>query len=282
MKAWIWISVFVVLVGSGSGMLHAQSSDEQAQVTLSIFSGMRDPSWTLSANQTAALRQMLAALPAGSAVEEPGNLGYRSFIIQFEDDTFVYVFNNHVEYGDQWLMTSGHSLELWLLGTAGDALDAELTMGVWSDLTTPPPHFAIYLLGDRAPSDIAHADLATLALPPDPVITLDDVIEYRAETYELVLTPEALARLASLNVPVSGIPFVIVIDGEPLFPGAFWISYSSLSYDESVVIDLFPAAAGDPLRLDLGYPASPDVFTGVDYRSDPRFLSVFEAAEKLR
>ena len=54
-----------------------------------------------------------------------------------------------------------------------------------------------------------------------------------------------------------------------------------MSHD-GIVIDTLPAQAGSPLsRLQLGYPESPELFTGEDLRDDTRIRQSLQEAGKL-
>jgi hypothetical protein len=141
--------------------------------------------------------------------------------------------------------------------------------------------FAIYLLTPE--SFTSQADLTQLELEPAPFLSLGDIVAYTWETHEIELTEAARERVASLEVPMTtGVPFVVCVGAERIYPGAFWVSYSSMSYN-GVVIDTLSAQMEDPvIRLQLGYPESPELFEGEDLRSDPRILQSLEDAGKLR
>jgi hypothetical protein len=145
-----------------------------------------------------------------------------------------------------------------------------------------PPTFAIYLLADEmAVEQAVKADVNRLRLAHQPVLTLSEVLGYTQESGEMRLVPAAAARLGRLSVPVSGVPFVIVINGRPAYTGAFWTGVSSLSYDLSIVADVLLVPTTGRLRFDLGYPTSPQFFQGHDWRAAPDLLSVFEQTGKL-
>jgi hypothetical protein len=145
--------------------------------------------------------------------------------------------------------------------------------------------FALYLVDEAITAqEMLQADVGELGLEETPIISLDDVVAYDAATHEMQLTVSVYERLGGLEVPVQGLPFVACAGAERIYGGAFWVSYSSLSY-EGVVIDIFPAMASDPdrtLRIQLGYPESPELFVGEDPRSHPRILESLEAVNKLR
>ena len=140
--------------------------------------------------------------------------------------------------------------------------------------------FSIYLLAqDTPPQQLAM--LSHLELAQNPLLSTDDIISYRQATHEIELTVTGYDKIASLSVPVSGKAFAVCVDGQPIYTGAFWVGYSSLSFD-GVVIDTLRASKEHPvLKIQLGYPGS-DFFQGDDPRSDPRILQALEEAGKLR
>jgi hypothetical protein len=144
--------------------------------------------------------------------------------------------------------------------------------------------FAIYLVDEAITAhEMLQVDVGALGLEETPIISFYDVVAYDAATHEIQLADSAYERLGALEVPVQGLPFVVCAGSERIYGGAFWVSYSSLSY-EGVVIDIFPAMADDPgrtLRIQLGYPQSPELFVGEDPRSHPRIIESLEAVNKL-
>ena len=231
-----------------------------------------------------ALQRILETLPPGDEAEIPDNLGYRGFEVHLGEAT-AYIFDGHVQLtpNTRWLADPSHALEIWLLGTAGDALEPDLAVLLWAQfaqfpLTNANEGFAIYLVtGGLTPTQAAHADLSTLERSTEPIIRMQDITVYQAATHEFELTTEGLAKLEALQVPVSGLPFVVGVDGEPIYAGAFWTSLSSLSYYDSIVLDVLHGMAGLPLRLDLGYPApSPELYvtSGASYKENSAMLSL--------
>ena len=145
----------------------------------------------------------------------------------------------------------------------------------------PSGEFAIYLLADgRSPQQLVGADLRSLPLQPQPALSEDDLIAYHWDPHDLELTPAAYARLQHLQVPVSGLPFVVAVGQGRIYSGAFWTPLSSLSYD-GIVIETPLAAPEHSLRIQLGYPESPELFRGTDRRADPRIHDALERAGKL-
>jgi len=90
--------------------------------------------------------------------------------------------------------------------------------------------FAIYLTKQDIPpaqmEDLNHVDIAER-----PIITISDIITYDAQEHELTLTVSAFERVSQLDVPTRGKSFIVCIDKRPIYWGAFWVRWSSLSFD---------------------------------------------------
>ena len=68
------------------------------------------------------------------------------------------------------------------------------------------------------------------------VISDEDIVFYNKTSHEIKLTAGVVEKIKALKVPVSGIPFVIKVNGKEIYDGSFWVSLSSLSYS-GIVID---------------------------------------------
>jgi SanA protein len=143
--------------------------------------------------------------------------------------------------------------------------------------------FALYLLDPEIqPSELAtaaHVDIADI-----PLVSTADIFSYTKATHEIELTPAAYDRIVSLVVPVSGRSFVVCVDQEPVYTGAFWTDLSSASFDGVVIRQPLGSDIASDRRvitLDLGYPGS-TYFSGEDPRADPTVLQALEQAGKLR
>ena len=68
------------------------------------------------------------------------------------------------------------------------------------------------------------------------VISDNEIVWYDKTSYQIKLTEEGVKRISLLEVSVTGSPFVARIDGEEIYTGSFWVSFSSLSYS-GIVID---------------------------------------------
>lgn len=140
--------------------------------------------------------------------------------------------------------------------------------------------FAIYLLAQESSPQLLE-DLDMLKLAPHPLLSGNDIVSYTQATHEIELTAQAYETIAALSLPVTGIPFAVCVDGQPIYAGAFWPGYSSISFD-GIVIDPILATHEHPfIQIQLGYPGS-DFYDSVDPRSDPRILQALERAGKLK
>jgi hypothetical protein len=139
--------------------------------------------------------------------------------------------------------------------------------------------FAIYLTKQDIPpaqmEDLSHVDIAER-----PIITISDIIMYDAQEHELRLTASAFERVSQLDVPTGGKSFIICVDNEPIYWGAFWVLWSSQSFDGVTI--WMPLSLEEPyvIRLKLGYPSS-ELYTGEDPRSNPVVIESLEQAGKL-
>ena len=139
--------------------------------------------------------------------------------------------------------------------------------------------FSIYLTTQEAPTaSLSQADLDTLELEDQPILSSDDVLRYSRETHEILLTFSAYERINQLSVPTGGRGFVVCVGNERIYSGAFWASFSSQISDGVVIV--IPLV-DQSMQIQLGYPESLDLFKGEDFRSDVRILQSLERAGKL-
>jgi hypothetical protein len=142
--------------------------------------------------------------------------------------------------------------------------------------------FAIYLVAQKpATNEILEVNLSGLELEKKPILSNADIIAYSKDAHKIELTPSAYERIGQLKIPTSGLPFVVCVDRQPIYAGAFWVGYSSQSFN-GIVIDALYAQQNLPIRIQLGYPESPELFMGEDLRSDPRIMQALEKAGKLK
>jgi hypothetical protein len=143
--------------------------------------------------------------------------------------------------------------------------------------------FAIYLTLYNMPVAqmhlVEHYYLAAL-----PYISLDNIVSYDKNTHEIELTADGYQKVTQLQVPTSGLAFVVCVDKKPIYWGAFWTPISSQSFDGVVImVPPFPPGelAANTIQIQLGYP-SPSFFQGEDPRSNPEIMASLETAGKLK
>jgi hypothetical protein len=125
-------------------------------------------------------------------------------------------------------------------------------------------------------STTSHLELAKI-----PFLTENDIISYDKITLDIELTKEGAEKLNKMKVPVSGVAFAVCVNHEPIYTGAFWRDYSSISFD-GVIIDTTMVSQENPIiRPELGYPNS-SFFHGEDPRASPRIMEELEKAGKLK
>jgi hypothetical protein len=82
------------------------------QVALDIYSGRPNPAWTLTAEQTRRLREMLDLLPEAACDPLELNLGYRGFVVELgqppelSNEYRLRVYAKQVRWGDPWTSSS--------------------------------------------------------------------------------------------------------------------------------------------------------------------------------
>jgi hypothetical protein len=140
--------------------------------------------------------------------------------------------------------------------------------------------FAIYLTKDDIPvaqmEALSHVEIAST-----PVISEKDIIAYYKDTHEILLSKDAYERVQALQSLTFGKSFVICVDKAPLYWGAFWASYSSLSFNGVIIMVPSIFEQENTIQIRLGYP-SPNFYQGEDPRSNPEIMQSLEQAGKLK
>jgi len=139
--------------------------------------------------------------------------------------------------------------------------------------------FAIYLTKKDIPPDQMEA-LSHVDISDQPIISVKDIITYNAQTHEMKLTPRAFDRLYELDVPVTGKSFMVCIDKEPIYWGAFWTPISSLSFDGVTIWKPYNTQEQKIIVLELGYPST-SFYIGEDPRNSRKVLESLEKDGKL-
>ncbi len=139
--------------------------------------------------------------------------------------------------------------------------------------------FAIYLTRE----DIPPAKMETLShveLSDQPIVSVENIISYNTQTHEMKLTPSAFDRIFELDVPVRGKSFVVCINKEPIYWGAFWTPVSSMSFDGVTIWKPLGPQEQKIIVLELGYPSS-SFYGGEDPRNNVKVLQSLGKADKL-
>jgi len=144
--------------------------------------------------------------------------------------------------------------------------------------------FAVYLItGSPDARELARSpgQWKEVALSSAPVISEVDIISYDYSKHAMRLRPEAIKRLPKPTV--FGTPFVLVVNGDRIYPGAFYSSVSSIPCALPVIVVDSPerdqARERDVLYIERAYPPSHAV--GADARSDKRIESALSSLKKL-
>lgn len=139
--------------------------------------------------------------------------------------------------------------------------------------------FAVYLTkGDIPPAQmpaLSHIDIAD-----QPVISINDIVSYNVKTHEITLTANTFDRISSLEVPVRGRSFVVCVDRNPIYWGAFWTPISSMSFDGVTIMKPLGSQDSKIIKLEAGYPSS-SFYRGEDPRNNAEVMGLLEQAGKL-
>lgn len=138
--------------------------------------------------------------------------------------------------------------------------------------------FAIYLTKGDIPPDRMEI-LSHIEIADEPVISIQDIVTYDARTHEIELTDAAFARFSELEIPVEGKSFLVCVDKQPVYWGAFWTLISSISFD-GVTIWQQLGSQEPVIKLELGYPA-PSFYSGEDPRNNAEVIESLDNAGKL-
>ncbi|UCG82821.1 MAG: hypothetical protein JSW38_11655 [Dehalococcoidia bacterium] len=137
--------------------------------------------------------------------------------------------------------------------------------------------FGIYLTADDVSID-SLAILSYIEPADEPLISSSDINSYSSETHEIELTTSAADRIQQINL--SGNAFVVCVDHQPIYSGAFMSAYFSITFDGVVIMWPLVNNNGKTIRIELGYPGE-KYFVGEDPRSDPKILECLDQHNKL-
>jgi hypothetical protein len=139
--------------------------------------------------------------------------------------------------------------------------------------------FAIYLTKENIPPSEMKT-LSQVDIAEQPVISLQDVITYNAQSHELKLTPAAYERIYQLNIPVEGKSFLVCVDKKIIYWGAFWTPVSSIPFGGVTIWKPYDIRESTIVTLEPGYPSS-TFYGGEDPRNSPEILKSLKQAGKL-
>ena len=139
--------------------------------------------------------------------------------------------------------------------------------------------FAIYLTKDDIPPTqlpiISHINIEE-----KPLINIDDIVTYNASFHEITLIADAYRRIIDLEVPGGGRSFMVCVDKKLIYAGAFWVRFSSMSYDSVTIWKPLGSQETNIIKIELGYPSS-SFYTGEDPRNNPQIIESLKHSGKL-
>ncbi|MFC1994843.1 hypothetical protein ACFLVK_00335 [Chloroflexota bacterium] len=139
--------------------------------------------------------------------------------------------------------------------------------------------FAIYLTQENIPPAQMEA-LSYVNIAEQPIVSIEDVITYNAQTHEIELTNTAFERISQLEVPVSGKSFLVYVNKEPVYWGAFWTPISSMSFDGVTIWKPLSSQELKVVTFELGYPSS-TFYSSEDPRNDVVIMKSLDQTGKL-
>jgi len=108
------------------------------------------------------------------------------------------------------------------------------------------------------------------------VISEMEIISYNKTSHEIKLTEAGVAKIEGLQVPLNGTGFVVKVEGEEIYRGAFWSPVSSIPY-QGVVIET--VVNDNTVKIEAGYPSSH--FQGEDPRNNSEIFDYLNRVGKL-
>jgi hypothetical protein len=143
------LAVLVTLVAGGCQLIRQATQTSpwpptpRIEVSLGIYSGRTDPSWTLTAAESAELRRLLSSLPTTIGEPPQGGLGYHGFVLTTADagrtdQTLVAYRGAIADVGSgsrTYLVDEDRAVERYLLDTGRTYLSAGEVNAVETDLT---------------------------------------------------------------------------------------------------------------------------------------------------
>lgn len=119
---------------------------KKAKVTLQIFSGRENPSWSLSEKQIDELPALLKDLPKAKPFDFQDGLGYRGFHVMLtenptEKTSEIVAYKGQILYrtaeAEAYFADRDRRLEIFLLKSGDSHLDDKLTESVKTEIESP-------------------------------------------------------------------------------------------------------------------------------------------------
>jgi hypothetical protein len=120
----------------------------------------------------------------------------------------------------------------------------------------------------------------SVVLADKPLVYYSDILSYHSGDYYFKITEEARASIDSLEHSVSGLAFAVTAEGELVYTGYFWPSYSSASCDWLIIDPIIPATM-NKIWLKLGYPGLREGAVIPDERNNEKILTILKRDGKL-
>jgi hypothetical protein len=99
-----------------------------ADVEIDIFSGLPNPAWSLSDEQTASLLEMVSALSKTEPIPRSDDLGYRGMVVRIRDAAAreLYLHNGVVDLSGNYYSDPDRRVARWLLDTGRSFVDQSI------------------------------------------------------------------------------------------------------------------------------------------------------------
>jgi hypothetical protein len=145
--------------------------------------------------------------------------------------------------------------------------------------------WGIYLLEDSGidAAKAAGMPLESLTLKFEPQIDLAGIAHYSGSSHTMYLSHRFSSDYLLRDLPeigVRGVPFVVTVDEQPVYLGAFYSNFSSNSFDHPVILvdELEPTTSTAVIHRSYPQGNQPDT---PDPRPDSRILQLFGESGKL-
>lgn len=111
-------------------------------------------------------------------------------------------------------------------------------------------------------------------------IEYKDIIGYDTSNYTFLIDSDAIKRIRNYFFPSGGLPFSVNVDGETIYSGKFFPSYSNI-LPYGIIIDPEESLIGNKLIVNIDYGFCRIDNELVDNRNDKRIIAVLQRDHKL-